>query len=301
MIITGTDGFIGGQLMRQAVSDGRMVSPMPEPVDCLFNSEDGVFVHLGADAGIPQSLRDPLTTFDRNIRSTGVYLQRAVESNLRYFLFASSAAAAVYPAPNPYAASKQAGEAMCLAYMSSFGLASLCMRFSNVYGPGSDDKTSVVAAMCRDALTTGSITIYGDGTTERDFIHVSDVVNTILYLADRSAEEPIIGIVNVCTGYRSTINDLAEIIRFETGARLEHTRARPGDVAPAIMERSDLLPKPFCGLVEGIIGTLHYFRGKLVESKCEHEYECTYEGMESETYVCKHCGDRYKLYEDEMR
>jgi hypothetical protein len=34
---------------------------------------------------------------------------------------------------------------------------------------------------------------------------------------------------------------------------------------------------------------------------CSHEYECVYEGWESETYQCKHCGDRYKLYDDEMR
>lgn len=33
----------------------------------------------------------------------------------------------------------------------------------------------------------------------------------------------------------------------------------------------------------------------------EHKYESVYEGWDSETYQCKHCGDRYKLYDDEMR
>lgn len=34
---------------------------------------------------------------------------------------------------------------------------------------------------------------------------------------------------------------------------------------------------------------------------CTHEYERVYEGWDSESYECKHCGDRYKLYDDEMR
>lgn len=37
------------------------------------------------------------------------------------------------------------------------------------------------------------------------------------------------------------------------------------------------------------------------KGQCEHQYECVYEGAESETYQCKHCGDRYKLYDEEMR
>lgn len=40
------------------------------------------------------------------------------------------------------------------------------------------------------------------------------------------------------------------------------------------------------------------------KEKCpekEHVYECTYEGWEKETYTCKVCGDRYSLYDDEMK
>ncbi len=86
---------------------------------------------------------------------------------------------------SPYGASKLAGEAYCSAYTGAYGLKTAALRFSNVYGPYSYHKGSVVAQFFRNLLRGEPIVVYGDGEQTRDFLYVADLVEAIL-LADKT-------------------------------------------------------------------------------------------------------------------
>lgn len=81
---------------------------------------------------------------------------------------------------SPYGASKLAVEGYCSAFAESYALRSLSLRFSNVYGPRSFRKGSVVAAFFKRILEDKPVTVYGDGTQMRDYVIVADICNGII-------------------------------------------------------------------------------------------------------------------------
>lgn len=67
-------------------------------------------------------------------------------------------------------------------------------------------------------------------------------------------------------------------------------------------KQAEQLPFPVCKHGVSLVHLVRCLKCDPADKgQCEHQYECVYEGAESETYQCKHCGDRYKLYDDEMR
>ena len=106
------------------------------------------------------------------------------------------------------------------------------VRPSNVYGPrqAAGLEGAVVAAFIQQALTRGSLTIDGDGTQTRDFVHVRDVTEALWRLGQPGAPS---GIWNVAADRLTTIIELAGIVEEACGHRLtrEHGPRRPGDVA----------------------------------------------------------------------
>lgn len=180
-----------------------------------------VIVHLAANTGVPQSVADPLTDCSSNVLGTLHALESARENNVSRFIFASSGAPVGECEPpvrenlpchpvSPYGASKLAGEAYCSAYKRSFGIDTVSLRFSNVYGPGSMAKTSVVAKFIKNALSNGSVEIYGDGSQTRDFIFVGDLVQAILKAATQ--REAGGEIFQIATQKGTTVNEIVELL-----------------------------------------------------------------------------------------
>jgi len=200
-------------------------------------------VHLAARAGIPDSVSDPLGTFDVNVAQTLGVLEAARRAGARRFVFASSNAAAGDHEPpadetdlphpvSPYGASKLAGEAYCQAYAATYGIAACALRFSNAYGPYSLHKKSVVAAWLRAAIGGEPVTIHGDGQQTRDFVYSGDLAAAVVAALD-APEEVVAGeLFQVGTGRETTINELAVAVGEAVGRPLEilHEAARPGDV-----------------------------------------------------------------------
>ena len=124
------------------------------------------------------------------------------------------------------------------------------IRLSNVYGPGSKDKNSVIAKMFKDAIRTGTITVI-DGKQERDFIYIDDVVNTIRGLV----EEKSIGIWEVRSGEYWRINDVAKIISEMTGAKIVHKIADERTVEHILPDVSTHMD-----FIDGLERTYDYFR-----------------------------------------
>ena len=81
------------------------------------------------------------------------------------------------PSPlSPYGASKLAVEGYCSAFAGAYGFPCATLRFSNIYGPHSAHKKSVVAAFIKNIMHGEPLVVYGDGTQQRDYLYVGDLV-----------------------------------------------------------------------------------------------------------------------------
>lgn len=181
-----------------------------------------VIVHLAANTGVAPSVENPRADCNANVIGTLNALEAARAAGVKRFVFASSGAPAgiceppitetIAPRPvSPYGASKLAGEAYCSAYSQSFGVQAVALRFSNVYGPYSGRKGSVVASFLRRALAGEAVTVYGDGSQTRDFIFVEDLVRAVRLAATTDG----VGgeIFQVATGRETSVNELLDCLR----------------------------------------------------------------------------------------
>lgn len=306
VLITGGAGFIGANLARRLVAAGDrvrilddlsvghreylaglphelVVAPLADR-DAIGRAVGGVdaVVHLAARAGIPDSVVDPLGTFEVNVARLLDVLDAARMAGARRFVFASSNAAAGEHEPpaderdlprptSPYGASKLAGEAYCQAYAATYGLAACALRFSNAYGPCSLHKKSVVAAWLRATLNGDPISIHGDGEQTRDFVFVEDLAAAVSAALD-APEDRIAGeLFQVGTGVETTVNELAAAVETAVGRSLEIRRlpARAGDIRRNV-SRVDkaaerLGYRATIPLAEGIARTAAWFRVALAD------------------------------------
>jgi UDP-glucose 4-epimerase len=267
VLITGGAGFIGSTLARLLVGRGDRVRVLDdlsagqraylddvehELIVAGLADSDSVrhavtdvdaVVHLAAKASIPESLADPVGTFDVNVTRLLGVLDASRRSGVGRFVFASSNAAVGDHEPpaseenlphpiSPYGASKLAGEAFCQAYAASYGMAACSLRFANVYGPFSLHKLSVVAAWLRAVLAGEPLTINGDGEQTRDIVYVEDIARGVLAALDAPRGAVAGEVFQVGTGIETTINQLAAAVGRATGRSLEirHGPASRGDV-----------------------------------------------------------------------
>lgn len=239
-----------------------------------------VVVHLAASTGVAPSVQDPRRDCFVNVIGTLNCLEAARHEGVERFVFASSGAPVGEVEPpvheekaprpvSPYGASKLAGEGYCSAYARSFGLATVALRFGNVYGPYSDRKSSVVAAFIRRAMAGEPLEIYGDGSQTRDFIHVDDLVRAI----DKAASVPGVGgeIFHIATAQETAVAELAEVLirvlaRHGCGAvQLRHAAPRTGDVRRSYADTSKAADRlgwrAEVALEEGLDGVVRWFLG----------------------------------------
>jgi UDP-glucose 4-epimerase len=251
-----------------------------------------VLVHLAASTGVGPSVEDPRRDCLANVLGTLNCLEAARRAGVRRFVFASSGAplGAVEPplhedkAPrpaSPYGASKLAGEGYCSAYWRSFGLETVALRFGNVYGPGSDRKSSVVAAFIRRALVGQPLEIYGDGTQTRDFIFVDDLVRAIL----EAAHVPGIGgeIFHIATARETTVGEIAQLV-VELLAQADlppvpvwHAAPRTGDARRSYADTTKaerlLGWRATTPLEEGVRRVLRWFQEHSADTEAPVRYE----------------------------
>lgn len=237
-----------------------------------------VVVHLAANAGVAQSVQDPHFDCLTNVVGTLNYLEAARRNGARRFIFASSGAAVgeceppidenKVPRPaSPYGASKSAGEGYCSAYYRTYGLQTACLRFGNVYGPGSKHKSSVVAKFIKQVLRNEGLEVYGDGAQSRDYIYIDDLVRAILAAAEKDG----LGgeVFQIATSRETTLLELIEELRTISKSRgvpelrTSHIAPRTGDVRRNVADTSKA--KSVLGwsadttLGEGLTRTMDWF------------------------------------------
>jgi UDP-glucuronate 4-epimerase len=206
---------------------------VPQPVD--------VIIHLAAKAGVRPSIADPAGYEQTNILGTQNLLDFAIQKKVKKFVFASSSS--VYGINeklpwkedelllpiSPYAMTKLAGEMAGHVYHKLYGLPFIALRFFTVYGPGQRPDLAI-HRFIKSILKEEPITMFGDGSTSRDYTYVDDIVQGVLAAIkyDQSSFE----IINLGNNYAIALKDLINAVEEVTGKKaiIDQRPEQPGDV-----------------------------------------------------------------------
>ncbi len=225
--------------------------------DALASACHGVDLvfHEAAIPSVPKSVEDPIGTHGPNLNGTLYVLEAARMAGVKRLLYAASSAAygddpilpkteAMLPGPiSPYAVQKLAGEQYLASYARVFGLETVSLRYFNIFGPRQDPSSQysgVLARFISQMLAGQTPTIFGDGTTSRDFTYIDNVVSANLLAARAPAAKVSGKVFNVATGRRITLLEAYEEIKRITGytGSLNLAPEREGDIKHSVADIS---------------------------------------------------------------
>ena len=296
-LVTGGAGFIGSNLVDALIARGDSVDivdnlssgkrenvneqarlhvlDIREPLEDLFAElRPDVCFHLAAQADVRVSVERPDYDAEVNVIGTVHVLEAARSTGARVVF--SSTGGAIYgeceePADEaserrplaPYGTAKLAGEEYLLTYQRLHGMANVALRFGNVFGPRQDPhgEAGVVAIFLGRLRDGETCLIFGDGTQERDYVFVGDVVSALMAAAEVEG-----GIFNVGTGRASSVLELYDLCRKVAGSELEArlAPARPGELQRSVLDISkaadELGWRPETSLEEGLRQTWNWIR-----------------------------------------
>ena len=198
-------------------------------LEAALRGAHGVF-HFAA-AWLLHCHEYPRSAFEINVRGTFNVLDACVRTGVERLVWSSSAS--VYgdaveepmtedhplDSRNFYGATKICGEAMARAYHFRYGLDHVGLRYMNVYGPRQDYRGAYIAVIMKmlDAIDRGEApTVLGDGSEAFDFVAVEDCARANLCAMRATVTNRF---YNVGTGTRTTLRELAEMLRRLTGCR----------------------------------------------------------------------------------
>ena len=267
VLVTGGAGFVGATLVRRLTEGGRPVRVFDNfstgdpthlagvdadvvkgdirdaaALDAALAGVDSV-VHLAAAGSVVASVADPVANFEANVLGTFRVLDAARRADVERLVQASTGGALIgdatppvnedsLPKPiSPYGASKLAGEGYAHAFAKSFGLGTVALRFANVYGPWSERKTGVMTRYFRAIQAGEPLVIYGDGSSSRDYTHVSDISRAIELALDKDV--PGGTVLHVASGVETRVAELARLCCAAAGVPdhpVEYQPTRAGEV-----------------------------------------------------------------------
>jgi len=297
VLITGGAGFVGSNLAHHLVarnchvrvldnlSAGQVDPQLPDAAELIVgdftdaavmaDSLKGVdaVVHLAALSGVMDSIVDPEPSFAINVVGTFQLLQLARKAGVKRVINASTGGAllgevtppiseSMAPSPlSPYGASKMAIEGYCSAFSGSYGLPCTTLRFSNLYGPRSAHKKSVVAAFIKMMVRGQPLMVYGDGSQQRDYLFVGDLVFGI----EKALRSTDVGVFQLGSGRPTTLNRLIEALFAVSGERtkVSYEPARRGEVHTTWCDiskaRGELGFDPATPIEQGLAATWQWF------------------------------------------
>jgi UDP-glucose 4-epimerase len=297
VLVTGGGGFIGSNLVRRLVELGddvrvldnfstgnranlaelagevEVVEGELRSYERVHNAVRGVELvfHQGALPSVPRSVHDPLTTSAVNVEGTLNVLLAARDEDVRRVVFASSSSVYGNSADlprrenqhtdpiSPYGVSKLAAERYCVSFSRVYDLETVALRYFNVFGPNQDPTSQYAAVVPRFIVWVRegrAVPIYGDGTQSRDFTYVANIVDANLLAADADGVNG--AVLNVATGRRTTVNELADTVGEILGLPVEkeYLPTRAGDVRDSwadVAQAQRLLGwEPSVGLEDGL-------------------------------------------------
>jgi len=232
-------------------------------------------LHLAARAGVRPSLKYPLEYEEFNVRTTLNLLEICRKNDVENFVFGSSSS--VYGANtkvpfsemdptafsiSPYGASKKACEVYCFTYSHLYSIPITCLRYFTVYGPRQRPEMAI-HLFTKLIDQNKSITIFGDGTSKRDYTYISDIVDGTIAALERRLKFEIINLGNsnpVELGY------LIRLIEKELNktAHIKQMPPSPGDpqitFADVTKAQKLLNYSPKVPIEDGIIMFVEWYR-----------------------------------------
>jgi GDP-L-fucose synthase len=304
--VAGHRGLVGSALMRslQRQGLGNLIIRSHQDLDLteqiavrkFFDATRPQAVILAAArvGGILANDSHPAGFLRDNLLIQDNVIDAAYRSGVEKFVFLGSSC--IYPkmAPQPikedylltgpleptnewYAIAKIAGIKMCQAYRREYGFNAISLMPTNLYGPGDnfDLKSShVLPALIRkfhEAKGRGdkSVDIWGTGTPRREFLHVDDLADAVVYLLRNYDAEPI---VNIGWGEDVTIRALAEMVMSAIGytGELAFDPTKPDGTPRKLLDVSRLHGlgwRPRIPLEEGIAATYTWFKEHAVDAR----------------------------------
>lgn len=256
ILVTGGAGFLGSALANRLVEEGHSVRVLDDlssgdrsslspavhftrgdvnnipqlwsalqDVDCVY--------HLAARVSVAQSVLYPRDYNSVNVGGTVSLMEAMRDAGVSRVILASSGA--IYghqehqpvretdtPHPDsPYAVSKLAAEQYVHTIGALWGIETVALRIFNAYGPGQSLPVAhapVVPRFLYQAMSGGSLVLYGQGDQTRDFIYVSDVVAALVKAADAGEVNRMV--INVGSGQETSVGELAGLVAAATGQKV---------------------------------------------------------------------------------
>lgn len=213
--------------------------------DVFANNMPDAVIHLAACAGVRPSIEDPMLYADVNINGTLNILECLKKYGIKKFLFASSSSVygnnekvpfsefdSVDRPISPYAATKKAGELICHTYHHLYDINTACLRFFTVYGPRQRPDLAIYK-FTKLIFEGKQIPFYGDGSSERDYTFIDDIVDGIMKAFQWvDNKEKRYGIFNLGESNTISLSRMVETIEKVSGRKavLNIQPLQPGDV-----------------------------------------------------------------------
>jgi UDP-glucose 4-epimerase len=261
-------------ILADVIEPAPMIAEMvPAPfrlVDVAAPDWDGILsdadiVHHYAWTTIPSSANaDPLADFDTNLRETVRLLEALRHRKLKTghipkVIFSSSGGTVYGPIRhtpvheghpynpiNAYGASKAAAEIYLASYRASHGIDCRIARISNPYGAGQNPakRQGAASTFLFQALANETISIWGDGSVVRDYIHIADLTAALIALTDAPSQNlqatQEAAIFNIGSGEGVSLNGILEVLRdrLDLNPTVEYEAGRAFDVPVSVLDIS---------------------------------------------------------------
>ncbi len=306
-LVTGAAGFIGSALVRALLERGERVrgfdnfetgkrehiQEVAGQIDfreadlldlaAMRSACQGVdyVLHQAAIPSVQRSVDDPGRSNAVNVEGTLNVLIAAREAAVKRVVYAASSSAygetPTLPKQedmpsdpiSPYAVSKLAGELYMTSFHRVYGLATVSLRYFNVFGPRQDANSqysAVLAKFITSMLQGEKPTIYGDGEQSRDFTYIDNIVGANLLAATQPQSRVAGQTFNVATGHRYTLNETFAILKelTEYSGDVEYAPSRTGDVKHSLADiaraEAHLEYRPQVDFREGLRRTVAWYR-----------------------------------------
>lgn len=297
VFVAGHRGMVGQALMRRLASEGcNIVTVDRETLDLrrqadverwLANAKpEVVFLAAARVGGILANSTWPAEFLYDNLIIEANIIETARQVGIEKLVFLGSSC--IYPrlAPQPmpesalltgpleptnewYGIAKIAGIKLCQAYRRQFGCDFIAAQPTNLYGPGDNfdlESSHVIPALMRkahDAKTSGlnELSVWGSGVPMREFLHVDDLADALIFLAEYYSEEEI---VNVGSGSEISIQDLAEQVcrTVDFTGRLVFDASKPDGAPRKLVDSGKILQmgwSPKIDIRRGLAESYHWF------------------------------------------
>jgi len=250
--------------------------------DCLKATKDvDCVLHQAALGSVPRSINDPVATNLANVTGFLNMLHACVQNKVKRFVYASSSS--VYGDDktmpkledvtgnllSPYAVTKKTNELYANVFYKTYGLQTIGLRYFNVFGPKQNiagPYAAVIPIFITALINKKSPTIFGDGTTTRDFTFIENVIQANVLAANTINNKAFGSVFNIAYGGTTALITLFDYIAEELNSDIKVTFApeRKGDIKDSFANiekaKTVLNFSPKVDIKEGLKRTVTFYK-----------------------------------------